>query len=184
MTSSTISASVCQRLLAVLALVPDPRSRRGIRHQLPGVVAVALSTVLAGARSYAAIGQWADDLSLEQRVRVGLTRAYPGRMLGNVQVDAKHNETSHFQEIRTGLELRPAAGPSGSEGVTVVTFDALHTVRANLEWLVTEQKVHYAAVIKKNQPNTYRKTRRLPWKKVRRRSRPGIRDTEGSSPAR
>jgi hypothetical protein len=47
-----------------------------------------------------------------------------------------------------------------------VTFDALHTVRANLEWLVTEQKVHYAAVIKKNQPNTHRRTKKLPWRKV------------------
>jgi len=77
MSSSTISTSVCQRLVEVLAVVPDPRDRRGIRHQLPGVVAVALSAVLAGARSYAAIGQWAGDLSGDQRMQVGLTRAYP-----------------------------------------------------------------------------------------------------------
>jgi hypothetical protein len=83
------------------------------------------------------------------------------RMLGNVPVDAKHNETSHFQEILTGLDLKAQAGPNGGEKATVVTFDALHTVRANLEWLVTEQKVHYAAVIKNNQPNTYRRTKKL-----------------------
>ena len=97
---------------------------------------------------------------------LGVVEHVSGRMLGNVQVDAKHNEVSHFQEILAGMDLKPTAGPGGDEAVTVVTFDALHTVRANLEWLVTEQKVHYAAVIKKNQPNTYRKTKKLPWKKV------------------
>ena len=40
-----------------------------------GLVAVALSAVLAGARSYAAIGQWAAELSPEHRRQVGLTRA-------------------------------------------------------------------------------------------------------------
>ena len=29
----------------------------------------------------------------------------------------------------------------------VVTFDALHTVRANLDWLVTDKKAHYIAVV-------------------------------------
>jgi hypothetical protein len=36
------------------------------------------------------------------------------RMLGNVPVDAKHNETSHFQEILTGLDLKAEAGPNGA----------------------------------------------------------------------
>jgi predicted transposase YbfD/YdcC len=34
----------------------------------------------------------------------------------------------------------------------VVTFDALHTVRANLAWLAGTKKAHYIAVVKKNQP--------------------------------
>ena len=45
-----------------------------MRHRLTGVVAVALTAVLAGARSYAAIASWAADLSIEQRAQVGLTR--------------------------------------------------------------------------------------------------------------
>jgi predicted transposase YbfD/YdcC len=76
MSSSTIPAPLCQPLLEVLAVVPDPRARRGVRHGLAGVVAVALSAVLAGARSYAAIGQWAADLSPEHRRQIGLTRTY------------------------------------------------------------------------------------------------------------
>jgi DDE_Tnp_1-associated len=41
--------------------VPDPRKRRGRRHQLAGLLAVGVAAVLAGSRSFAAIGQWAAD---------------------------------------------------------------------------------------------------------------------------
>ena len=46
-------------LLQALAAVPDPRDRRGCRHSLQSVLFLALSAVLAGARSYAAIADWA-----------------------------------------------------------------------------------------------------------------------------
>src|SRR3954447_12767845 len=39
--------------------VPDPRHRRGRRHSLQSVLLIAVCAVLAGARSYAAIGHWA-----------------------------------------------------------------------------------------------------------------------------
>jgi len=47
-----------------------------------------------------------------------------------------------------------------------VTFDALLTVRANLDWLVTTKQAHYIAVIKKNQPLLYAKVKALPWKTI------------------
>ncbi|WP_220471711.1 transposase family protein [Tomitella gaofuii] len=46
-----------ERLLEVLAAVPDPRDRRGIRYPLAGVLALAVAATIAGARSFAAIGQ-------------------------------------------------------------------------------------------------------------------------------
>src|SRR4029077_19424868 len=49
------------------------------------------------------------------------------------------NETSHFTELLEHLDLDGA----------VVTFDALHTVRANLDWLAGEKKAHYIAVVKR-----------------------------------
>ena len=58
----------------MLQQVPDPRARRGIRHALPGIVAVALAAVVAGARSFAAIGQWASELTGEQLVELGISR--------------------------------------------------------------------------------------------------------------
>jgi predicted transposase YbfD/YdcC len=48
-------------LLHALAAVPDPRSLRGRRHALTAVVAIALVAVLGGARSQAAIAQWAAE---------------------------------------------------------------------------------------------------------------------------
>src|SRR5579884_2847317 len=61
-------------LVELLKLVPDPRARRGVRHALPGIVAVALAAVVAGARSFAAIGQWAGELTGVQLAELGLSR--------------------------------------------------------------------------------------------------------------
>ena len=61
MTSSPIPAARSQYLLDLLAQVPDPRKKRGRRHPLAGLLAVGIAAVIAGSRSFAAIGQWAAD---------------------------------------------------------------------------------------------------------------------------
>ena len=38
--------------MEVLASVPDPRARRGVRHRVVAVLAVSVAAVLAGARAY------------------------------------------------------------------------------------------------------------------------------------
>ena len=80
MPSSPITAAVAQperasQLLDLLATVPDPRDPRGVRYRLAGVLAVAVSAVLTGARSFAAIGEWAADLSDDQLDRLDLATA-------------------------------------------------------------------------------------------------------------
>src|SRR3954453_5402938 len=47
-------------LAAALAAVPDARHRRGRRHELTRVLAIGACACLTGARSYVAIGEWAD----------------------------------------------------------------------------------------------------------------------------
>ncbi|MFF8594221.1 transposase family protein [Streptomyces sp. NPDC015220] len=48
-------------LVERLRLLPDPRRRRGVRHPFVAVLPVAAPAVVAGARSYTAIGQWSAD---------------------------------------------------------------------------------------------------------------------------
>jgi predicted transposase YbfD/YdcC len=51
----------CPGLLERLAMIPDPRDRRGRRHTLASVLAVSAAAVAAGARSVTAIAEWATD---------------------------------------------------------------------------------------------------------------------------
>src|SRR3954462_6997381 len=46
-------------LVTALAAVPDPRHRRGRRHQLTGLLAIGACACLTGSSSYVAIGEWA-----------------------------------------------------------------------------------------------------------------------------
>ncbi|MFI5987524.1 transposase family protein [Streptomyces sp. NPDC051555] len=56
---------------ARLAALPDPRDRRGRRHTLASVLLTAACAVLAGARSYLAIGQWASHAPQDTLSRLG-----------------------------------------------------------------------------------------------------------------
>ncbi len=76
--------------------------------------------------------------------------------LGQAEVGAKTNETKHFQPLLAPLDLTG----------TVVTFDALHSVKANITWLVETKRAHYIAVIKTNQPNAYTQVSGLPWDSI------------------
>lgn len=62
-------------LLACLGRVPDPRDPRGVRYPLAGLLAVAVTAVLAGSRSFAAIGQWAGALDVASLADLGLDQA-------------------------------------------------------------------------------------------------------------
>jgi predicted transposase YbfD/YdcC len=63
-----------QYLLGLLAQVPDPRGKRGRRHSLAGLLAVGVAAVIAGSRSFAAIGQWAADAGEETLAALGAAR--------------------------------------------------------------------------------------------------------------
>ncbi len=64
-------------LLAVLARVTDPRHRRGVRHRLVAVLGLAVCAVLAGARSFTAIAEWAADADRQTLAGLGVTGAVP-----------------------------------------------------------------------------------------------------------
>ena len=132
------------------------RSVRGYRARRRKLAAKALARKRI--RAVAVDGKTARGARRADGTRVHLLGVveHGGNLLDHLAIDAKHNETSHFTELLEPMDLTGMA----------VTADALHTVRANLDWLVTSKKAHYVAVIKKNQPLTYAKVKALPWKRV------------------
>jgi predicted transposase YbfD/YdcC len=65
-------------LLVYLAAVPDPRAARGRRHPLVAILGLAAAAVLAGARSIAAIAEWAAETPQPVRAALGAHRDAPG----------------------------------------------------------------------------------------------------------
>ena len=132
------------------ASVRDYRARRAARQ--------AQAAARSRLRAVAVDGKTSRGARRADGTRVHLlgVAEHGGRLLDHVEVDVKHNETSHFTALLEPLDLAAA----------VVTFDALHTVRANLAWLTTQKKAHYIAVIKRNQPLLYDQVRALPWRQV------------------
>jgi predicted transposase YbfD/YdcC len=133
-------------LLVALHAVPDPRQQRGRRHRLVTVLAVSVAAVLAGARSYVAITEWAHDLPVSARVRLGIGRRAPSestirRILQSVDLDALDTVLSAWLAARLpaapmrragsiarvvavdGKTARGARRPDGSAVHLLAAFD-------------------------------------------------------------
>jgi hypothetical protein len=116
------------QLLTYLAAVPDPRAARGRRHRLVAIVGLAAAAVLAGARSIAAIAEWAADTPQPVRAAVGTRRDAPGhfavpaeatirRTLSRLDADALAVAVGAWLAERDQEHPRPAA--SRRRGVAV-----------------------------------------------------------------
>jgi hypothetical protein len=99
------------RLLAVLAAIPDPRARRGVRHRLAVILGLAVCAVLAGARSFTAIAEWAADADQATTDALGVTGVVPSeptfrRTLQALDADALDDAAGSWAQQRTA----PAPG--------------------------------------------------------------------------
>jgi predicted transposase YbfD/YdcC len=129
-----VGAGGCDSLLAHLASVPDPRKPRGVRYGLCSLLAVAAAAVLAGARSFTAIGEWAADASQQVLATLGVrphrrSGAYVApdeatvrRALQTVDADAVDDAIAGWLASREG----PDEGDDG--GVEGIALDG-KTVR-------------------------------------------------------
>jgi len=95
-----------KRLLPVLAAVPDPRARRGVRHRLAVILGLAACAVLAGARSFTAIAEWAADADRSTLEALGITGVVPcestfRRTLQNLDADALDKAAGAWAQQRT-----------------------------------------------------------------------------------
>jgi DDE_Tnp_1-associated len=154
---AALTSDQCRSLLEDLAQLADRGQRCGRRHALVGVLGVAVCAVLAGAKSLAAIGEWAADapgqvLAALRTRRDPLTGAFrpPAeatvrRVLARVDPDALDRAIGQWL---TASSRRP---PHPSE---------------HASWLVTHKHADDLLLVKANQPTLHRQLQRLPWPQV------------------
>lgn len=92
-------------MLELLSRVPDPRDPQGVRYPLAGMLAVGVSAVLAGARSFTAIGEWAGEVLGEDLDRLGLATAPQEstlrKLFARIDADALDRQVGAFLWART-----------------------------------------------------------------------------------
>jgi DDE_Tnp_1-associated/Transposase DDE domain len=111
-----MEAHTTGNLLSFLATVPDPRSRHGRRHPLPALLAAVCLALLCGAKSYAAIAQWAADQDLALMHRLGFTRRPPKlggirKVLMALDVAAFEAALSRWAEALLGRPVAAGGSP-------------------------------------------------------------------------
>lgn len=115
-------------LLTVLAGVPDPRKARGCRHRLVTVLALSVAAVLAGARSYTAIAEWAQDLPATARLRLGMGRRTPSestirRILQALDLDALDTALAGWLTARLPVTAPVARSVSARPIARMIAID-------------------------------------------------------------
>ncbi len=140
-------------LVALLGQIPDPRDPRGVRHALPGLLAVGLAAVLGGARSFVAIGEWVSETPAELLSELGATRPSESairRVFTRVDADVLDAVIGAFCWTRTqvvggrrvialdGKTVRGARTPTRAAPHLIAAFD--HTAGTVLGQVDTAAK--------------------------------------------
>jgi predicted transposase YbfD/YdcC len=113
---------VAPALREALAAVLDPRARRGVRYRLVTVLLVAVCAVLAGARSFVAIAEWAHDLPATISETLGIARRCPSestirRVVQNVDADRFDVVIGAWVQQRCLMAApKPATSTQGGRG--------------------------------------------------------------------
>jgi len=131
-----------QGLLEALSVIADPRKRRGVRHRFISILALCACAVLAGAKSFIAIDEWALDLIPLLRAKLGIGRVPPcestiRRVLQRVDPDVLNEAVSAWLAAcfpaRTGgsvfaLDGKTSRGAGCLDGRAVHLFAAIDQV--------------------------------------------------------
>jgi hypothetical protein len=102
---------------------PDPRQRRGRRHSLQSILVLALGAILAGARSHAAIADWA--AAGEHQVRMCADPTYAStlrRALSRLDPAALQAALTRWvlgRRTAARAQAHPAGGPTAERRVVV-----------------------------------------------------------------
>jgi DDE family transposase len=116
-------------LLAYLAAVPDPRAARGRRHPLVAILALTAAAVLAGARSIAAIAEWAADAPQPIRAALGARRDAPDHFAVPAEATIRRTLSRLDSDALAGAigawlaDRDRASMPAGARGRRAVAVD-------------------------------------------------------------
>jgi predicted transposase YbfD/YdcC len=131
-------------LLGMLARVADPRHRRGVRHRLAVILGLALCAVVAGARSFTAIAEWAADADGQTLSMLGVRGVVPSestfrRTLQRLNADAFDEMAGAWAQRATrpgpkarrviavdGKTLRGSAAGTEPGGHLLAALDHVH----------------------------------------------------------
>lgn len=101
--------------------VPDPRARRGVRHTFMSILLVSAAAVLAGARSFIAIGEWAEDAPQRVLETLGTRR---DRHHGRYQAPGEATLRRTLQAVDGDLlDIAIGAWLAGHTAVTAIAVD-------------------------------------------------------------
>ena len=146
----------CPGLAEYLARVPDPRDPRGVRHSLTSLLLVTVAAVLAGARSFTAVGEWVADAPPQVLAVLGvrrdpLTRRFEPpdeatirRVLEAADAEALDAAVGSWLDARLRA-ASPAAGP-GPRSRRAVAVDG-KAVRGTRHASSDGQAVHLLAAL-------------------------------------
>ena len=112
------AAGMALSLVDAFERVPDPRQARGIRHDLVPLLVVAACAVMTGARSFAAIGEYARDKGrLARPLDVDGDVAHPAtirRVLVEIDPAGLQEAITAWSLAQLDTQDRPSAAPPGT----------------------------------------------------------------------
>ena len=88
-------------LIRELSQVTDFRKRRGKRHPLSALLALACAAALCGARSLTAISQWGREHGVELLAQLGFTH-FPGPCVATFHRVFRHLDAAILERVLTG----------------------------------------------------------------------------------
>lgn len=101
-------------LLEVFADIPDVRNRRGTRHPLPAILALACCAMLCGARSYSAIAEWGRNYGSRIAQALGFTHIPP--CAATLHLIFRRLDCVGFEaQLRAWAESVVASTPGGTD---------------------------------------------------------------------
>jgi predicted transposase YbfD/YdcC len=111
------AGAVVLSLVEALSTVPDPRSPRGVRHGVLAVLLIGACAVLAGARSFVAVAEYAHDAghAVLEALGVGVVVPHEStirRVLQQVDAPALEAALQVWALAQLGAQLPDAATPA------------------------------------------------------------------------